>query len=1050
MRISAFNYSFLHRHGATLGIFAFAVLVSALAWQLALEQQHVNRVARFDRETAQAIALFRGRLRECENALRVAQCLFTANNPVEPDEWRSFVTGLNLERSYPAIKALGFIPAGTGQTEPAVRLIHPDPQDGARIFLDESRRQAMDLSRDTNTPILAGHIQFHPRSGQTSHPILYLPAYRKTATHETLAQRQSAIDGWIFASLQPDKLLTDVQNALAPGIDLSITDAPPPHPDTDRPYRDETDLASESVIAFGGRDWTLQLRATPQFSAGISETRPLQIIIGAITLNLALMGIFWSLSSTRAGAISQAEKTARTLRQSEDKARTLALIASRSDNAVILTSARGRVEWVNPEFTRLTGYNFDEVRGEKLSSLLREVDPQTNEMLRRQFRRGSVFQFEIANVSKEGHKYWASLKVQPLRDSQGKIVSYMILASDNTVRRRLEQFETDRRAIVEMIAQHKPLEETLVRILTLLQRHVPDSAASVMLLRDGELEHFGPELPEDFRTAITARAMRLAAGLCELGNGSEATVTNIAEDAVWQNLREAAAAANLAGCWSVPLTSGEGGVLGVLTVYCRNCRQPQGPEAEMLDMTAKVAAIAVEHRQLTDRLARRAQTDPLTGVPNRALLEDCLAQAITRAELHQQMVGLFFIDLDRFKLINDTLGHQAGDELLRQVCQRLQGSMRHTDTLVRMGGDEFTLILPELRDRQNAVMVAQKLLDAMRKPFDVAGHELFVCASIGIAVYPQDGADVATLQKNADTAMYRAKAAGGHTFQCFAPEMNATAREKLEMENQLRRAIEHGELQLHYQPQTDRLGRIVGVEALLRWNHPKMGMVSPAKFIPLAEESGLIVPIGAWVLNEACRQNKRWQDAGLTPVKVAVNVSAMQFARNDFLEIVSQAMAESGLESRWLELELTESLLMHNTTDTAEKLAKVREMGLGIAIDDFGTGYSSLAYLQRLPIDILKIDRSFVSELTAESMQQPGGNDTAIVRAIASMAHSLNMSVIAEGVETEEQRQCLLAIGCDMLQGYLISKPIPADRIDPLLRIAGKPADDSPPMALSA
>jgi len=408
-----------------------------------------------------------------------------------------------------------------------------------------------------------------------------------------------------------------------------------------------------------------------------------------------------------------------------------------------------------------------------------------------------------------------------------------------------------------------------------------------------------------------------------------------------------------------------------------------------------------------------------------------LGQALIKAQRNNDRAAVMFLDLDRFKVINDTLGHSIGDLLLQEVAARLTGCVREGDTVSRLGGDEFVILLPELRDAEDAYLVAQKLLAAAALPFEEHGHELHISASIGISFYPDDGASAEMLMKNADVAMYRAKEMGRNNYQFYRADMNARSFERLAMETSMRRALEREQFELYYQPRYELPdGRIVGVEALIRWHHPDLGLVAPAQFIPLAEEAGLILPIGEWVLRAAATQGKAWQQAGIPPLFMAVNVSARQFRQADFAGKVGQILQDTGFDPCWLELELTETTLMSHAEENVESLNRLKAMGIRIAIDDFGTGYSSLSYLKRLPVDILKIDRSFVSDVTVNL------DDAAIVEAIIAMARSLGLNVVAEGVETAEQSKFLQARKCDEMQGYYYSKPLPADQL--LQRLADK------------
>jgi len=436
-----------------------------------------------------------------------------------------------------------------------------------------------------------------------------------------------------------------------------------------------------------------------------------------------------------------------------------------------------------------------------------------------------------------------------------------------------------------------------------------------------------------------------------------------------------------------------------------------------------------ERQAAQERIEFLAHHDPLTGLPNRLLLRDRAEQAQAQATRMQSRVALMFLDLDRFKTINDSLGHPVGDALLLTVVERLKGCVRDSDTISRQGGDEFIILLNDVRDSEAASRVADKIHQRMGEPIVLGNQTLISSFSIGIALYPDDGEDFDSLLQKADTAMYHAKESGRNSHRFFTEQMNLQVVEHMTMETQLRSALERNEFVLHYQPQLDlHEGGIVGVEALIRWNNPEFGLVSPAKFIPVAEDSGLIVPIGAWVLNEACRQAKAWQDAGLPPFVVAVNLSAVQFRRLDLVNTVINALVLSDLDSQWLELELTESILIQDAEATLDSVRRLKALGVKLSVDDFGTGYSSLAYLKRFSVDKLKIDQSFIRDLVADP------DDAAIVRAIIQMARSLKLTTIAEGVETEELSNLLRLFHCDEIQGYWFARPIPADQLEAFVR----------------
>jgi diguanylate cyclase (GGDEF)-like protein/PAS domain S-box-containing protein len=479
-----------------------------------------------------------------------------------------------------------------------------------------------------------------------------------------------------------------------------------------------------------------------------------------------------------------------------------------------------------------------------------------------------------------------------------------------------------------------------------------------------------------------------------------------------------------------PVREGERPV-GMLCVYAAREHAFGAEDVRFVDSLSHVLSTALQRHKAEQRLAHLAQFDALTGLPNRSLLQDRLDQTIVQSRRKRWHAGVLFVDLDHFKLVNDSLGHHLGDALIREVGQRLLSSVRPGDTVGRISGDEFAVVLADLARPDDAALVAQKVLDALAQPFDLAGNEAYVTASIGIAAFPEDGDDAETLIKNADMAMYRAKESARNSYCFFTAEMNQRTVAKVQLSADLRRAIERGEFTLHFQPKVALdTGELRGLEALLRWNHPTRGMVSPAEFVPALEDSGLILPVGEWVIAEACAQVRQWELAGIKPVPIAVNLSAKQFMRRDLDRTITHTLAAAGVPPRLLELEITESCLMHNPEEAIRVLNALREAGLKISVDDFGTGYSSLAYLARFPLSALKIDRAFVRNVHSDA------NSSAIVRAVIDMANNLELQVVAEGVETEEQAEFLRSHGCHQAQGYLYSRPVPAEQLVPRLRAA--------------
>ncbi len=450
--------------------------------------------------------------------------------------------------------------------------------------------------------------------------------------------------------------------------------------------------------------------------------------------------------------------------------------------------------------------------------------------------------------------------------------------------------------------------------------------------------------------------------------------------------------------------------------------------SELKSANGKLIQDLEERKRVEQSIRHMAHHDALTGLPNRALFRDRLTHAMAQADRYHQILAVLFLDLDRFKAINDTLGHNVGDELLKLAAERLRSCIRDCDTVARLGGDEFTIIVDDIVEIQDAAVVAQKILDTISQPFNLHGHEVFISVSIGLTLYPNDDENADNLLRNADSAMYRAKEYGRNNYQFYVADMNVKARERLMLENQLRRALDRNEFALYYQPRVDLFsGRVIGAEALLRWRHPDMGLVPPAQFIPILEDTGMIIPVGEWVLQQAAQQNRTWQDLGLPRIRMAVNLSVRQFVQKDLAGSILAILERVGLSPEYLELEITEDLLLEHNQTNIITLTKLRNQGIHISIDDFGTGYSSLSYLKRLPIDTLKIDQSFLRDIENDP------DNKAITSAIIAMAGSLHLNVLAEGVETEEQLAFLRAQGCNEIQGFSFSQPLTAEEFERML-----------------
>jgi diguanylate cyclase (GGDEF)-like protein/PAS domain S-box-containing protein len=637
-------------------------------------------------------------------------------------------------------------------------------------------------------------------------------------------------------------------------------------------------------------------------------------------------------------------------------------------------------------------------------------------------------------IDSSGAKRWLLTTKVPLRDDRNEIFGLAGISRDITERKLADVWRVGQREILEMIAMSAPLEKVLEHLMRLVESQIIGISGSVLLLdKDGvHLRHgAAPSLSKAYTTAIDGVRIGPNVGSCGTAVYRRETVivSDITSDPLWEDFRALAAAHGYRSCWSTPILSHQGDVLGAFALYSSEVREPTEAELRLIELPSRLAGIAIERKEAEDRIRFMANHDALTGLPNRILLKDRLSQALFYAQRYDRWVAVAFIDLDNFKIVNDSLGHSVGDELLKVVAARMATCVRSTDTVVRLGGDEFVVILfDQPRDGDLIAATVQKIRTSIGEPIRLEGHDLRVTSSVGVAIYPDDGEKVETLLANADAAMYRAKDNGRDDFQFYTPDLNIKAHEKFLLQEELRSAVARSEFVLFYQPQVDlRTNRVFAAEALIRWNHPTRGTLSPIKFIPLAEESGLIVQIGDWVLHEACRQNKAWQDAGAPPITVCVNVSARQFKEKNLVSRVVNALRESGLRPEYLELELTESLIMQDVGRAVATMKELQILGVQLSIDDFGTGYSSLSALKTFPVVRLKIDKSFITDVSSEE------NDKAVACAVISLGQKLNLRVIAEGVETYDQVAFLRANNCDEMQGYHFSKPVPAGEIENLL-----------------
>lgn len=687
-------------------------------------------------------------------------------------------------------------------------------------------------------------------------------------------------------------------------------------------------------------------------------------------------------------------------KQIEQRLRTLSSAVEQSPASVVITDPQGTILYVNPKFTQLTGYTLEEVVGQNPSILKSGIQPpEVYKELWSTILAGKEWRGELANRKKNGEIYWEAASIVPIKSSSGVITRLLAVKEDITERKRAES----------------TLRASEKRYRLLFERNL----AGV------------------FRTTLDGRILQCNQAAARiLGFNSGEDVLSLSASSFYEKssdrdafIKELTSKKSLSNR-EMKYRRKDGELVSVIANFSLvEDNSDLGPVilGTFVDITKRRAA--------EERIQALAYYDALTGLPNRTLLRDRLSQALALARRHNHKVALLFIDLDRFKIINDSLGHAVGDLLLKEVSIRLKKCVRESDTVARLGGDEFVIVLSHLKEAHHTAITAERVMKALTDTFDVQGHALNISCSLGISIYPDHAMDSETLIKNADAAMYTAKEAGRNNSQLFTANMSSNAAERLQLESGLRLALQRREFFLHYQPQMEiASGKIAGLEALLRWQHPELGLVPPGEFIEIAETSGLIVPIGEWVLRTACRDAGEWLRAGMLSAPVAVNVSALQLQQEGFCKMIGTVLKEANLMPEFLQLELTETVLLARPELMRSVVQELKGMGITLAIDDFGTGYSSFGYLRKLRVDKLKIDGVFIRDVAKNT------DDAAITAAIISMAKSLRLKVVAEGVENEAQLSFLRTNRCDEIQGYYFSKPLPADGISEFLtnRISGQ------------
>ncbi len=953
---------------------------------------------------------------------------------------------------------------------------------GLDLSGDAVRLAVLERTRDSGRLTASGVIalaldpQRHPGFA------MRMAVYRKDAPLATVAQRREAFTGVVSASfIVIDLMRGVVSEPFLKQIHVRIHDAgfldspkglAPPAADnlmfdSDRLLSnapsaqkvssgaEPASLSSISAIEAGGRRWNLYFSARQGLGALSDRWLPWIVLLAGGIISLLLFGLTRSLATTGSRSIELANRITADLRESEAKLaeaqRMTQQLIEVLPNPVFFKDTDGRYLGVNKAWEVYFSMPRDAFVGKTVRDLYPN-DPEIADRLSAMdevlWQNPGVPQVYETPITTPGGQQRDTIYYKATFTRAGGDVAGLIgTIVDITERKRAERRRTMEHAVTQVLAKSETLAEAAPRIIQTICESLGwvcgalwQWDAEAQVLRNTASWYGDAAQVAGFITA-TANSINEApawhgkapgtqtAGLVRRVwiHGVPAWLPDVTREPGFRRGPDAARA-GLHSAFGFPVMAGAQ-PLGVMEFFGRNIEQPDEALLQVVQAIGNQIGQFVVRRQAEERVRHLAHFDELTTLPNRSMFHQRVGHALAHARRNEKVLAILFIDLDRFKNINDTLGHDAGDRVLKESAERLRGSLRESDTVGRLGGGELVGLIEELAQPAHIMAVARKILAALAKPIVLQTQEVHVTASIGISTYPADSEDLQGLMKCADIAMYRAKEQGKNNYQFYSPQMNVHTLERLAMESDLRQALQGQEFLLHFQPKVDiGSGRIAGVEALIHWQPPAKALIPPAQFIPLAEETGLIVPIGAWVLKTACAHNKSWQDQGLPRLRMAVNLSARQFAQENLVQDVARVLGETGLDPAALEFEITERMVMSNPEHAVKVLDKLKAMGIHISIDDFGTGYSSPSYLKRFPIDSVKIDRSFIQDLPGDR------DDAAITKAIIAMAHSLSLKVIAEGVDTEEQLRFLREHGCDEMQGCCFSRPVPEDEFLRLLQ----------------
>ncbi|WP_211453183.1 bifunctional diguanylate cyclase/phosphodiesterase [Collimonas antrihumi] len=1018
------------------------VLVAALGvtWAVWDHEQQASQkelLSQFDISLRETVSRVELRMETYEQMLRGVQSLYTVTGELDRDSFRDYVGSLNLDANYSGIQSIGvgkWVPAANkdshvvamhrigftdysvrpdGQRENYVPIIQREPYVGRNrgplgfdAWSDPVRRNAMEKARDSGSPAISGKVRLVVDIEADARPgfIMYLPIYTRGQPHDSVAERRAHLAGWIYASFHMSDVMASLYGELPPGLAFAIYDGVAPSVTTltylspSEPGRSlPAVISANEYLVIAGHNWTLSMSATDDFRGRFRRNAQLPIALTGIGLSLLLALLSWLLVTGRSRAMQLAATMTTELRESEEKFRA---IADCMVNWEVWWGLDGMPRWINPSVKEYTGYTVAECMAmpDLAATLIHpddmpRVGPEFQKAL--QGLRGDDLEFR--SVRKDGSVFWLSISWAPICDAKGAFTGFRTSGRDITERKQAEA-ELRIAAVAFDSREGMMVTDAECRILRINSAFTDSTGytAAEVVGQTPRMLQSGRHDPAFYREMWDA--IHNSGGW---------------QGEIWDRRKNG----EVYPKWlTISAVTGDD---GVVTHYIGTHH----------DIT--------ERKISEERIKELAFFDALTHLPNRTLLLDRLTQALTVSARNETCGALLFVDLDHFKTLNDTLGHDQGDLLLLQAAQRLAASVREVDTVARVGGDEFVVVLGSLSESpQEAASqteaVGEKILAVLSGGYQLDDIEYRCTASIGATLFRGHQTSIDELLKQADLAMYKAKETGRNALRFFDPAMQTVVLARATLEVGLRKAIEDKQFLLHYQAQVVDGGRVTGVEALVRWQHPQRGIVFPADFIPMAEETGLILPLGNWVLETACSQLAAWATRPeMTHLTVAVNISAQQFREPDFVDKVLAVISQTGANPSRLKLELTESLLVDNMQDIIQKMVALKINGVFFSLDDFGTGYSSLAYLKRLPLDQLKIDHSFVRDILFDA------NDAAIARTILALAKSLGLEVIAEGVETMAQRDFLASAGCHAYQGNYFCRPLPIEGFEEFAREAG-------------